>query len=80
MVRLVLIQGLTLACLGLGLGLVGSIAATRLLKSMLFQVQPNAPLIYLAVTVLLSVVTLAAGYVPASRAVKIDPVRALRQE
>jgi putative ABC transport system permease protein len=79
-VRLVLGQGLAPACIGLGLGLTGSIAATRLLKSMLFQVQPNDPLVYIIVAVMLLTVTLVAGYVPASRAAKIDPVVALRQE
>ena len=78
--RLVLKQGLALACIGLGFGLVGSIATTRLLKSMLFQVQPNDPFIYLAVAALVGAVTLIAGYIPANRAVNIDPVRALRQE
>lgn len=79
-VRLVLAQGLTLACIGLGLGLAGSIAATRLLKSMLFQVEPNDPFVYMAVAVMLGVVKLVASYVPARRAAKIDPVVALRQE
>jgi ABC-type antimicrobial peptide transport system permease subunit len=79
-VRLILGQGFSLACIGIALGLAGSIAATRLLKSMLFQVQPNDPLVYLAVAVLLAVVTLVAGYVPATRAAKIDPLVALRQE
>jgi predicted permease len=79
-VWLVLGQGLALACIGLGFGLAGSVAATRLLKSMLFQVQPNDPFVYVAVAVMLSVVALVAGYVPASRAARIDPVVALRQE
>ncbi len=79
-VWLVLGQGLALACIGLGLGMAGSVAATRLLRSMLFQVRPNDPLVYLAVALMLGVVTLVAGYVPARRAAKIDPVLALRQE
>jgi predicted permease len=79
-VRLVLRQGLALASIGLALGLAVSIAGTRLLKSMLFEVQPNDPLVYVAVAVLLAVVALVAGYIPASRAAKIDPVVALRQE
>ena len=79
-VRLVLGQGLALACIGLALGLAASIAGTRLLKSMLFEVQPNDPLVYVAVAVLLGAVALVAGYVPTSRAAKIDPAVALRQE
>jgi predicted permease len=79
-VRLVLWEGLALACTGLGLGLAASIAGTRLLGSMLFRVQPNDPWVYIAVAVMISAVTLVAGYVPSSRAAKIDPVAALRQE
>lgn len=79
-VRLVLRQGLTLVCIGLVLGLAVSIAGTRLLKSMLFEVQPNDPLVYVAVAVLLGVVALVAAYIPASRAAKIDPAVALKQQ
>jgi predicted permease len=79
-VRLVLRQGLALAGIGLGLGLAASMAGTRLLRSMLFQVQPNDPWVYIAVAAIVGVVTLVAGCVPASRAARIDPVAALRQE
>jgi len=78
--RLILGQGLALAGIGLVLGLAASIACTRLLRSMLFQVQPNDPTVYIAVALLVGVVALAAGYLPASRAAKIDPLVALRQE
>jgi ABC-type antimicrobial peptide transport system permease subunit len=66
--------------LGLVLGLVGSFAGTRLLTTMLFEVKPNDPIVYFGVVVLLGFVSLVATYVPASRAAKIDPLAALRQE
>jgi ABC-type lipoprotein release transport system permease subunit len=47
---------------------------------MLFQVQPNDPMVYLAVTVLLGLVTVVASFIPARRAAGIDPLTALRQE
>jgi putative ABC transport system permease protein len=78
--RLILGQGLTLAGLGLAFGLAAAAASARLLTSMLFRVQPNDPLVYLAVTVLLGMVALVASYVPAMRASKIDPLTAIRQE
>jgi predicted permease len=79
-VRLILGRGLAVAAIGLGLGLAASMAGARWLQSMLFQVQPNDPWVYIAVSVMVGVVTLVAGYIPASRAAKIDPVAALRQE
>jgi predicted permease len=78
--RLVLSQGLALAGLGLALGLLAAVAGTRLLTSMLFHVQPNDPVVYLAVAVLLGMVALVASYVPARRASEIDPLTAIRQE
>ncbi len=78
--RLILGQGAALAGLGLALGLAGAIAGTRLLTTMLFQVRPNDPVVYLAVTILLGVVAFLASYVPARRASKVDPLTALRQE
>ena len=71
--RFILGQGLRLAGFGLALGLAAAVAGTRLLTTMLFQVQPNDPWVYLAVTALLGVVTLVAAYVPARQASKIDP-------
>lgn len=78
--RLILRQGLICASLGLAFGLAVAMAGTRLLTSMLFQVQPNDPWVYLAVAVLLGLVTLLASYIPARRASRIDPLTALRQE
>jgi putative ABC transport system permease protein len=78
--RLILGQGLALAGLGLGMGLVAAVAGTRLLKSTLFGVQPNDPVVYLAVAVLLGIVALVASFVPARRAARIDPLIAIRQE
>jgi len=78
--RLVLVEGLLLAGTGLTIGLAAAVAGTRLLKTVLFEVQPNDPLVYLTVGVLLSLVAMAACYIPARRASQVDPMRALRQE
>jgi ABC-type antimicrobial peptide transport system permease subunit len=78
--RLVLRQGMTLAGIGLVLGLAGAIAASRLLSSMLFEVKPGDPLTYAGVAVLLGLVALAATYLPARRAARVDPLAALRIE
>jgi putative ABC transport system permease protein len=77
---MVLRQGLALAAIGLAIGLAGAVAATRLLTGMLFEVKPGDPMTYAGVTVLLAVVALAATYIPARRATKVDPLVALRQE
>jgi ABC-type antimicrobial peptide transport system permease subunit len=78
--RLVLREGMLLAAAGLVLGLAGAMAATRLLTSVLFEVKPGDPATYVSVALLLAIVALAASYIPAHRASKVDPLVALRQE
>src|SRR6185295_5297433 len=77
---MILRQGLILAVIGLVVGLAAAAGATRLLTTMLFEVQPNDAWVYFSVAVLLGLVTLVASYVPARRASRIDPLAALRQE
>ncbi|HVN06192.1 MAG TPA: ABC transporter permease [Bryobacteraceae bacterium] len=78
--RLVLRQGMLLTGIGLAAGLIAAAAATRLLTSMLFEVKADDPLTYLGVAALLATVSLAASYIPARRAARVDPMAALRQD
>jgi putative ABC transport system permease protein len=78
--RLVLRQAAILTSAGIVIGLAGAAAATQLLTSMLFGVKPTDPLTYLAVVALLVGVALFASYVPARRAMSVDPMVALRYE
>jgi putative ABC transport system permease protein len=73
-------MGGRLVAVGLILGIGVSLAATRVLRSQLFGVTPTDPLSYITVAALLSLVALAAAYIPARRASTIDPVIALREE
>jgi putative ABC transport system permease protein len=69
-----------LACCGAAVGLGGALAVTRFMASMLYNVKPNDPLTMAVVAILLLLVALAACYVPARRAMRVDPVVALRSE
>ena len=77
---LVLTQGMKLVCLGIAIGLAGSVAITRVMTSQLFGLSPTDPLTFAAVTALLTLVALLACYLPARRATKVDPLVALRYE
>ena len=80
MLGMVLRQSLTVVAIGLVLGLLAAFAATRLLASLLYGVGANDVLTYAAVVLLLSVAALFASYIPARRAMKVDPMVALRYE
>jgi putative ABC transport system permease protein len=73
-------QGMTLAVAGVALGLLASLALTRVLSSMLFQVKPTDPITFGSVALLLIVVAFLACWIPARRAMKVDPMEALRYE
>jgi ABC-type antimicrobial peptide transport system permease subunit len=77
---LVLRQGLFLIAAGLILGVFGALAVTRVIQSSLFGVAPTDPLTLSAAAVVLGAIALAACYLPARRASRIDPMQALRHE
>jgi predicted permease len=77
---MILGQGLRTILIGVAIGFAGSLALTRTVESLLFGVTSTDPLTFLSVSLLLTVVALAAGYIPARRAMRVDPVVALREE
>ena len=76
--RLVLISGAKLALLGCGLGLLGSLAVSRLVSSFLFDVSATDPLVYVGAALTMMLMALLASALPATRAASVDPIAALR--
>jgi predicted permease len=77
---LILGRGMALVGIGMAVGLIGALALTRFLASMLYGVSANDPLTYMAVGLLLAGVASLASYIPARRAMRVDPMVALRYE
>jgi putative ABC transport system permease protein len=78
--KMVLRNGMSLALIGVGLGLAGAFGLTRLMSRLLFEVTPTDVTTFALVSVGLTVVALLACYLPARRAMKVDPLEALRYE
>jgi ABC-type antimicrobial peptide transport system permease subunit len=79
-VKLVIAQGSEFTLMGVTAGVLGGLAVTRYLSSLLFGVKPTDPLTFIAASLILTTVALLASYIPAQRATKVDPMVALRHE
>jgi len=78
--REVIGEGAVLAGIGIVAGVIGALALTRLLRSLLFQIKPSDPVTFASAVVVLLAVALAACYIPVRRAMRVDPMTALRHE
>jgi putative ABC transport system permease protein len=79
-VRMVLGEGLRVALLGVAVGIAAALGLTHLMTQMIFGVRAVDPLTFAGVAILLTFVALAACYIPARRAMRVDPIVALRYE
>jgi putative ABC transport system permease protein len=73
-------QGIRLTALGIVIGVAGALASSRVLESLLYEVRASDPLTHSAVAALLGLIALAASWLPARRAARVDPLTAMREE
>jgi len=78
--RMVVAQGMRVAVVGIAVGVVAAVAATRVMGGLLFNVSTTDPVTYAVVATLLTIVALIASYVPARRAALVDPMTAIRAQ
>ena len=78
--RMIVRQGMRLAVVGLAIGAAAALALTRLMASVLYGVHPSDPTTFAGMTLVLAAVATLASYLPARRAMKVDPLVALRYE
>jgi putative ABC transport system permease protein len=79
-VRMVVREGVAMVAVGIGVGIAGALALTRLMGTLLFTIKPTDPVTYVTVAMLLASVALIASFVPALRAANVDPALAMRAD
>ena len=80
-VRMVVVrEGVAMVAVGIGVGIAGALALTRLMGALLFTIKPTDPVTYVTVAALLACVALVASFVPALRAANVDPALAMRAD